>query len=504
VHWDNYLRQRVGTPTAPFDEAAVVDRANRLFDYATKTSACGQPLIGINELFGATLATPWSPSYTQYRANVLTYLRTLASRGARPFLAVPSRPYTSGEAAEWWRQAAQVADIVPEVYFNARLLHRLGPIRGSRFIREAFRRRIVDYTSIGVPTSRLGLFLGFQTRRGSGGREGLEPEQAWFRTVKWQALAAREIVAELKIKSIWSWGWHFFSTSPDSLDPDKEAAACVYLWARKTSLCKGPALAGRGFNASLTEGQIRLGRGVQCVVGGTAIRTRSIKDLAKLTGDWDLAFTALLARATMMDRAKLTSRAIAAAEQTVVGVAFGGRRAAYLAALRRAKATPSVARGVLADELLRAQIEPTLTARRPTSADISEYYVTYADVLTRRVRAKPAADWLGGKQEGIALASNAPGQVFRLPTGRSRKVRTLNRTYSARALTNAVPLRTLPLAAARPAISAALLELARSDAFDRWLLAAEQRRLGNTTCWRDLLPDRGVVDLTEGLEFLLL
>ena len=45
---------------------------------------------------------------------------------------------------------------------------------------------------IGIPVSKLGVFLGFQTTKGSGGREGLEAE-AWFRTVKWQALAARYV-----------------------------------------------------------------------------------------------------------------------------------------------------------------------------------------------------------------------------------------------------------------------------------------------------------------------
>ena len=41
-----------------------------------------------------------------------------------------------------------------------------------------------------IPTSKLGIFVGFQTTKGTGGREGLKPATAWFEVVKLQALAA--------------------------------------------------------------------------------------------------------------------------------------------------------------------------------------------------------------------------------------------------------------------------------------------------------------------------
>src|SRR2546422_3561632 len=53
-------------------------------------------------------------------------------------------------------------------------------------LRTAFRRAILDFTQIGIPTSKLGIFLGFQTTKGTGGREGLEPATAWFEVVKLQ------------------------------------------------------------------------------------------------------------------------------------------------------------------------------------------------------------------------------------------------------------------------------------------------------------------------------
>jgi hypothetical protein len=97
-------------------------------------------------------------------------------------------------------------------------------------------------TSAGIPVTKVGLFLGFQTERGNGGREGLE-RLAWFRTTKWQALAAKQVAAELHVPTLWSWGWGEWGGQ--SVDPDKPAAACVYLWARNHSLCDGRRWPGR-------------------------------------------------------------------------------------------------------------------------------------------------------------------------------------------------------------------------------------------------------------------
>src|SRR5207248_391392 len=210
--------------------ATALAKANRLFDSAVASSACSTPYITENELFGASLPVPWSATNTQYRANVLLYLRTLAARGGHPFLLVSSRPYTAGDAGDWWRQVAEVADIVQEVYFPAPAIYQAGPILGNRILRTAFRRAILSYTRIGIPISKLGIMLGFHTELHQGGREGLKPAQAWFRTVKWQALSAKQVASEWPFATIWSWGWANWGQR--GLDPDKPAAACVYLWTR--------------------------------------------------------------------------------------------------------------------------------------------------------------------------------------------------------------------------------------------------------------------------------
>ncbi|MDX6411415.1 MAG: hypothetical protein QOE91_931, partial [Gaiellaceae bacterium] len=237
IYWDMYLNRRVGTPTVPADPQVAINKANILYDYAAAQTACATPWIALNELFGSSLPTPWSDPNTQYRQNVLAFVKTLAARGARPFLLVNSKPYMGGEAAAWWQQIAAVADIVRETYMNDKTLYNAGPIVGNRSLRQAMRTGLNDFLAVGIPPSRLGVMLGFQTTKGIGGREGLQPKQAWFEVVKWQALAARQVAVDIPISSIWSWGWGVFSAAEN--DPDKPAAGCVWLWTRAHSLCNG-------------------------------------------------------------------------------------------------------------------------------------------------------------------------------------------------------------------------------------------------------------------------
>jgi hypothetical protein len=115
VYFDLYLNNRIGTPSAPKPASTIEERALRLLDLAIRSSGCDQPIIALNEMFGANLPTPWSATNVQYRENLLVFLRTLAERGARPFLLISSRPYTAeGPARDWWLEAAKYADLVPE------------------------------------------------------------------------------------------------------------------------------------------------------------------------------------------------------------------------------------------------------------------------------------------------------------------------------------------------------------------------------------------------------
>jgi hypothetical protein len=500
VYFDLNFRLRVGTPLEPYDPSVVINRANRLYSVAAMSSGCTQPVIAENELNGSNLVTPWTANNAAYRRNVLIYLQTLSALGARPVILVPSAPYMGDEAGDWWRQLSQYAEVVRESYFGAPGIAKQGPIQGSRTLRNLFRKRVREFTSAGLPASKLGVMLGFQTTPGSGGRERAA-RKSWFEVTKLQALAAKQVAREVGLRSVWSWGWAAWSAG--ERDPDKPAAACVWLWARDQSLCNGPSAAGRGFNTSLTEGQLVLPGGTRCTLYGQRVTESTISSLTPVTGDPEVAFTAAFARAVTSLQAKLKAKQVTDAERAVVAGRFGGSFARYRAALAKARASRGAARGVIADELRRLAIESGFRVAAPTAVEIGEYYETYGATAARLVETKTRATWLGMRKRGFALEWLAPPQLFSLPDGGGwRSIRTMRGTYQVRALDSPVSLGALPLDLARPAIVNALKELARSDRYEAWLLARERALDEQAVCRRDAQPQVGVVELTDYLPFL--
>jgi hypothetical protein len=500
VYIDLNFHRDIGGPGNPVDPATVPDLANELYDYAAASLQCRRPYIALNELFGAKNATPWPANVAQYRANVLTYLRVLARRGAHPFLLVNSIPFTDGAAGDWWRQVAKVSEIVREVYFPAPRIWKQGPYTGSRTVRSAFRRAITDFTSIGISSSRLGIMLGFQTGRG-GGREGLTPAYRWYDTVKWQALAGRQVAHETGLSTLWSWGWGHHKGRPRSEIQDKARAACVYLWVRRHSLCAGPAAAGRHFNRSLTQGQINLPAGERCTVGSQVVLGSAVRKLARVTRDPEIAFTAVYERAALRPLERPTAGQVLAAERWVVSTNFHGSVAEYHAALRKAHATVEIARDVLADELVRLRLEARLKVPAPTKGQIAAFYANYAQVLARAVRSRPAAPWLGGRR-GVAIEGFAPDRVFKFPRHQWSVVRSPLKTYKVEATGPSMALGAEPLAQARPSIKAAITQIERDDAFRQKVARVETRALRHTACRRDILPALDAVELTDYLPFL--
>jgi hypothetical protein len=502
VYWHMRLSAIAGTTLDPADPAKVDAAASRLVDLAIASTGCQTPLIGLNELLGARTTTPWSTNNAQYRANVLQALRVMAARGARPFLLVSAPPYTGGEAGDWWRAVAQVADILPEVYFNAARLARLGPVVASRRIRVAFRQAILDYTELGIPVTRLGLVLGFQSGPGTGGREGLQPSSAWFEVVKLQALAAKQVASELGLASVWSWGWGTFNTT--GADPDKAAAACVYLWARDPDLCDGPGAAGPDFDDDLAEGQINLAPGVVCTLDDLPITTADVGKIASLTGDSNVALSILFARRVESAAVDIDPARVLAAERRLIVDRFGGSRAAYVSALFEARANVPLARDAIADQLRRFDLEQMLTVDAPPGSDIRAFYQSYPNVLARLVKVAPAPSWLGGRTRGYVLAPVAPERLFDLPTAETSTLETERGSYTVTALTDPLPIGALPFIVARRAISAALQSFARDAAFDAWKMARENGALSRILCVRDALPTVASVELASFVPFLQL
>jgi hypothetical protein len=501
VYFDLYLNRRVGTPSAPADPATIVAKANKFYEYAAQAMDCSNPVIAENELFGAWTATPWSPTTAQYRANVLLFLQTLRARGAQPWLLVNSAPATADAAGDWWRTVTEVAGIVREIYFPAPLLYNQGPVLASRTLRQSFRKGILDFTRVGIPVSKLGIFLGFQTTKGTGGREGLAA-QPWYRTVKWQVLAARYVAREMNFNSIWSWGWAQWATTPGEQDPAKRIAACVYLWTRNPSLCNAPAAAGKGFVRSLTEGQPTLVPGLRCTFPNANVSWGVINPIVRLTGDPELGFSAAFARAIEQRTARVTYAEILAAERSLISSRFGGSGAAYRAAIADARTNLAVARSVIGDQLRRARIASRFRVSSPSARQISDYQDSYGDLQARLVQTREGAPWLGGRRIGYAIESTAPGALMGLPTLRWSSVWSPLGSVRVRPLREPEPLAAVPLSGAGPSIRSALITQAELARFPSWLAAEQRSSFSSGTCWRDQFPQIGEVDLTGYLPFL--
>jgi hypothetical protein len=354
VHFELKLPRLVGQPSAPADPATIQAKADDLYRRATVTTQCTTPTVALNELAGAGIATPWSATNTTYRANVLALVRRLAERGARPVLLIPGKLYVQGDAAAWWRNVASVADLVYESYYNADGIDRLGRIVGPRRVRLGQRSVIRTFTRAGIPVSRLGFMLGFHAEPGTLGRENLQPREKWFRVVKWQTNAARQVAVDSGTSSIWTWGWAVFG--PKGVDPDKADAACVYLWTRDPALCDGPAVAGPGFNRSRVEGTILIPTGVTCISAAGKLRESGIAALAKHLKSRPAALTGLFARHALRKAFPVAGGEIAAFEREVIARSFGGAREAYLAELTRLGASLAIAQGAIADELRRRRM----------------------------------------------------------------------------------------------------------------------------------------------------
>jgi len=367
-------------------------------------------------------------------------------------------------------------------------------------MRQGMRALVAHFGQIGIPAGRVALELQFQSAPGEGGRQGLEPTLAWLEFVKLEALAAKQVAKELPVQGIWSWGWPSFSTAGN--DPDKPAAACVYLWARDPVLCNGPFLAGPRFDASRTEGQLLLPVGVRCTLGEARILRSDVGRTAGLTGDRESAATALLQRAVLRAEAPIDPLTVLAAERAIVRDRFGRSAARYRAALRAAKLTLADARSIISDRLARDQVEERFRPPPATAAQVAEFLATYAATRVRFVSVEPEAPWLGDAFRGFAVETIAPSEVFALPQWRRSLLDTVDGRFAVRPLGPPLPLLGLPPAAARDVARGVLGRFAKEAVYERWLGSRQSSLLATAVCVRDALPVKGDVDLTAWAPFL--
>ena len=147
--------------------------------------------------------------------------------------------------------------------------------------------------------------LGFQSGPGAGRTRGpAADERVVSASSSWTRLAARQVAAELGRRDGVVLGVGDLQRRRGR-DPDKPAAACVYLWARDPALCDGPGAAGPDFDPSRAEGQIALPQGAQCSLDGRLLRQTDLSRVTAVTHDREVAFTVLYDRLVESGLAKV-------------------------------------------------------------------------------------------------------------------------------------------------------------------------------------------------------
>jgi hypothetical protein len=331
------------------------------------------------------------------------------------------------------------------------------------------------------------MMLTFSSTPHAGGREGLQPLSKWLDVVKWEALAAKQVSAELRIASVWSWGWAAFN--PAGNDPDKPKVACTWLWTRDHSLCDAPALAGPDLDPSLDVGAT-LPAGTMCVLGRTRLLASDVAALARLTGDRDVAFTAAFQHAVLENAKPVAAADVVLAERRVIADRFGGSEAAYAAALAKAKLSRGLARTILADEVRREAVERTLGVHAPTAPEVQAWLDTHASTLARAAR-------VNGR---LVLVLAPSDRIFALPAGKTATIDGKKVT----AVGEPAPLATFPRSLAAPAARVRLVAELADAAFSTWLRRRENQSLQSLACQHDQAPQPDAVDLTDWAPFLSL
>ncbi len=495
AYWEMGLQNLVGTPGAPADPATMDAVAAGEVQKAQTSTQCPNPLIALNELLGSETAGPLPASAQRYRDSVLALMRALAAQGATPFLLVPRR-FTVAGTEDWWRQVAQVGWLVPEAYIPATELAAIGnPFITSRVIRIRYREWISRLTVLGIPASRLGLMLGFQSE--ATGRANLQPASAWLQVVKLQSQAGIVVSRELALSSLWSWGWGTF-ISADAQAPvpaEKQAAACTYLWARDPALCDAPttaaALAIPGFDPDLTAGTFDLAPEMQCRYDGGSFTTRELTALTAAGVPSAGALTTLLERSLVRTRTTIGPTALLRAERSVIAGAFEGRRGQYRQFLAVEGATPAIARDVVRDQLLQAKIARALRVAPISGADVTAFIKAHAGTRTRSVETLRPVRWLVAQTRGVAIPGLAPPSVLSAATGSTVLVHAEDGPVRVRVLGAKVALPKAERSKARLTVRALILAEARRVALRDWLAGAEQAAVDTALCRADDIPLTG-------------
>ena len=210
-------------------------------------------------------------------------------------------------------------------------------------MRLGMRSTVALFQGIGITPDRLGIALGFHSGggQGAGGRQGLQPREAWLRVVKWEALAAKQVAADTKLGSVWSWGWGTFGAG-ERRSGQARRRVRLPLGTRPVALRRPGRRRARASTRRSSRDRSSCPPAILCgLSGGSRIPAADVTRLTALTHDRHAAIDALFARLVLRSTATVTNAQVLAVERQAIARDFGGNRAAYLSRAHRRQAQRS-------------------------------------------------------------------------------------------------------------------------------------------------------------------
>ena len=269
-----------------------------------------------------------------------------------------------------------------------------------------FRKRIGEFTRRRHAREQARADARLPARRPARAAASRRRAGAWLEVTKLQALAAKQVAQEVGLRSVWSWGWGRLERGRARSRTSRPQPVRLPLGAQP-ELCNGPAAAGAGFNASLTEGQLVFPAGTRCTLYGQAGRPSAIS--VADAGDrrrGRRVHRRLRARGRRASTSPLRSKQVADGRAARSWPAASA--AATRATARRSPRRTRARRGarVIADELRRLAIESGFRVAGPDSRRRSG--ATTRPTARRRARlvaTKTAAPWLGMPRSAASRSS---------------------------------------------------------------------------------------------------
>ena len=280
-------------------------------------------------------------------------------------------------------------------------------------------------------------------------------------------------------------------------DPDKPAAACVWLWARDPNLATGRPqrprfrhLTRRRPGEPPGDGTLRLRRRADLL--------RRLSRLTTVTGD--SGYDSVLFEQAVLKASNRSTRRTSSRPAGRPRYWLRRPPRALLGGAASARLTIADARAIVVARLQRDLVQARLRPPAATQAEIADFLPRMQISPFAWSRATERAPWLGGVTQGWAVSSLAPAGLFTLAG--AGEIDTTDGSFSVTPLGPVLPLGLSHVAGTDGGKERTRAARAR-EALPELAPRAGQKRLSSAVCLNDRMPTPSSTDLSPFVPFLL-